>query len=114
MTGKNHLPTIALRLSAVMLLVLPFAVAKAEVTCDQLVAVSQKTVDLRNQGASLSSVMAGTEDAEMKRRFTASELEFIRLLIRESFIGSYSPHDVHEACQDGRLGIPVKKSGKAQ
>lgn len=88
--------------------------ARAEVTCEQLVAISQQTVVLRNQGASLASVLAGTEDAEMKRRFTMTELEFIRLLIRESFIGAYSPHDVHEACEDGRLAIPARKSEKTQ
>lgn len=88
--------------------------ARADVTCDQLVAISQKTVNLRNEGVSLEGVLAGTEDAEMKRHFTAGELEFIRLLVHESFIGAYSPHDVYEACEGGRLAIPVRKSGKAQ
>jgi hypothetical protein len=99
---------------AVMILLLPCALARAEVTCEQLVAISQQTVSLRNQGASLTTLLADTEDSEMKRRFTPTELEFIRLLIRESFVGAYSPHDVNEACQDGRLAIPVRKGGKAQ
>lgn len=103
-----------MRLSAVMLLALLCALARAEVTCEQLVAISHRTVALRNQGASLPDVMAGTEDAELKRRFTAAELEFIRLLIHESFIGAYSPHDVHEACEGGRLAIPARKSGQPQ
>jgi len=46
----------------------------------------------------------------MKRRFTPVELEFIRLLISETFVGAYSPHDVHEACESGTLAIPVKKT----
>lgn len=103
-----------LRLFPVIILLLPAAVAQAEVTCAQLVAISQKTVDLRNQGASLPALLADTEDAEMKRRFTPVELEFIRLLISESFVGSYSPHDVSEACEDGRLAIPVRKTEKTK
>ena len=84
----------------------------AEVSCGELVAISQKAIDLRNEGASLSRVLADTEDSTMKQRFTAIELDFIRLLIRESFMGGYSPYDVKEACEDGRLAIPVQKSGK--
>jgi hypothetical protein len=113
-SGKSHLPSATPRVFAVIFLLLPCVAARAEVTCEQLVAISQKTVTLRNEGASLSSVLASTEDAEMKRRFTATELEFIRLLIHESFVGAYSPHDVYEACEAGRLAIPVRKSGKSQ
>jgi hypothetical protein len=99
-----------LRTFAVIILLLPCALARAEVTCEQLVAISQQTVTLRNQGASLPKLLADTEDAEMKRRFTPVELEFIRLLISETFVGAYSPHDVHEACESGTLAIPVKKT----
>ena len=88
--------------------------AFAEVTCDQLVAISQKAIDLRNEGFSLPRVLADTEGTELKQRFTPTELDFIRLLIRESFLGAYSPHDVKEACEDGRLAIPVQKTKKAK
>ncbi|KPK20283.1 MAG: hypothetical protein AMJ67_02210 [Betaproteobacteria bacterium SG8_41] len=104
----------AMRLSAVIILLLPCVVARAEITCEQLVAISQQTVNLRNQGASLPALLADTEDAQMKRRFTPSELEFIRLLISESFVGAYSPHDVHEACEAGTLAIPVRKTGEGK
>jgi hypothetical protein len=97
-----------------MILLLPCALARAEVTCEQLVAISEKTINLRNQGASLPNLLAETEDGVMKRRFTPTELEFIRLLIRESFTGAYSAHDVNEACQDGRLSIPVQKTGQGK
>ncbi|MDH3287385.1 MAG: hypothetical protein OEP48_06635 [Betaproteobacteria bacterium] len=103
-----------LRPFAVIILLLPCALARAEVTCEQLVAISERTISLRNQGASLPNLLAETEDGEMKRRFTPTELEFIRLLIRESFIGAYSVYDVNEACQDGRLSIPVRKAGQSK
>jgi hypothetical protein len=88
------------------------APALAVVTCDQLVAISQRAISLRDEGASLPRVLADTEGADMKQRFSPTELDFIRLLIRESFLGAYSPHDVREACEDGRLAIPVQKSDK--
>lgn len=102
------------RMPAVILLLLSWAPALAEVTCDQLVAISHKTISLRNEGFSLSRVLADTEGKEMKQLFTPIELDFIRLLIRESFMGAYSPFDVKEACEDGRLAIPVRKSGAAK
>ena len=98
-------------LAAIALLVASTG-AGAQVTCDQLVAISQKAVNLRNDGASLPSVLADLERPEMKERFTPTELDFIRLLIQESFMGAYSPHDVLEACEDGRLAIPAQKSRK--
>jgi hypothetical protein len=104
----------AMRLFVVIILLFPFALARAEVTCEQLVAISEKTINLRNQGASLPNLLAETEDDVMKRRFTPIELEFIRLLIRESFMGAYAPHEVNEACQDGRLSIPVRKAGQSK
>ena len=102
------MPRIAIVI-AVLLISVP---VRAEVTCDQLVAISQKAIDLRNGGASLSRVLADTEDSAMKQRFTAIELDFIRLLIRESFMGAYSPFEVKEACEAGRLAVPVQKSEK--
>jgi hypothetical protein len=106
--------TFNLRPFALIILLLPCALARAEVTCEQLVAISQQTVNLRNEGASLPKLLADTEDGEMKRRFTPTELEFIRLLISESFVGSYSPHDVSEACEDGRLSIPARKTERSK
>jgi len=103
-----------LRPFALIMLVLPCALARAEVTCEQLVAISQQTVNLRNEGASLPKLLADTDNSEMKRRFTPTELEFIRLLISESFVGSYSPHDVSEACEGGTLSIPVRKTGQSK
>ena len=102
------------RLFAVIILLLPWTPAQAEVSCAQLVAISQKTVSLRDQGMSLPTVLAEIDTDEMKRRFTPTELDFIRLLIRESFIGGYSPYDVSEACEDGRLAIPVRRTEKGK
>ena len=98
-----------MRFAAIVIALLCSTAAAAEVSCDQLVAISQKTVDLRNSGAPLSAILADMERPEMKQRFTPTELDFIRLLVQESFMGAYSPFDVKEACEDGRLAIPVRK-----
>ena len=45
------------------MLVLPCALARAEVTCEQLVAISQQTVNLRNEGASLPKLLADTDNS---------------------------------------------------
>lgn len=103
-----------MRCLAAIVLLVASAGAGAQVTCDQLVAISQKTIDLRNSGASLTSVLGDLDRPEMKERFSPVELDFIRLLIQESFMGAYSPHDVLQACEMGTLAIPVKKSGKAK
>jgi len=100
------------RVPVIIVLLCAWSPALAVVTCDQLVAVSQKAVSLRDEGMSLPRVLADTEGSDMKQRFTPTELDFIRLLIRESFLGAYSPYDVKEACEDGRLAIPVQKSEK--
>ena len=103
-----------MRFAAIVIALLSSTAAGAEVSCDQLVAISQKTVDLRNGGATLSSILADMERPEMKQRFTPTELDFIRLLIQESFMGAYSPFDVKEACEGGRLAIPVRRSGETK
>jgi hypothetical protein len=101
-----------LRIAVMIVFLLSASPALAVVTCDQLVAISQRAIGLRDEGASLPRVLADTEGADMKQRFSPTELDFIRLLIRESFLGAYSPFDVKEACEDGRLAIPVQKSDK--
>jgi hypothetical protein len=99
-------------MAIVIVFLLSASPAFAVVTCDQLVAVSQKAISLRDEGIPLSRVLADTEAPDMKQRFSPTELDFIRLLIRESFLGAYSPYDVKDACEDGRLAIPVQKSEK--
>ena len=100
------------RIALIVILLFTWSPALALVTCDQLVAISQKAITLRDEGVPLSRVLADTEGPELKQRFSPTELDYIRLLIRESFLGAYSPFDVKEACEDGRLAIPVQKSEK--
>jgi hypothetical protein len=89
-------------------LVLVCTVARAELSCEQLGAVASTTVDLRNQGASLTRLLADAEGGGMKDRFTAAELETVKRVIRLSFDGTLSPAEVVEACQQGGAAVPSR------
>jgi hypothetical protein len=88
------------------LLLLGCTAAAAEVTCEQYAAVAQQTVQQRDQGVSLSRLLAETERGEMKERLTAQELATMREVIRHSFNGTLSPAEVLEACRQGGVLVP--------
>jgi hypothetical protein len=89
-------------------LVFACAAARAELTCEQLGTIAQATVELRNQGVSLTRLLADAERDEMKSRLTARELEIVRQVIRLSFDGTMSPAEVVEACQQGGALVPSR------
>ena len=74
-----------------------------------MVAVSQTTLSLRDQGHSLSAVLAEIERAEMRANLDAQEINLLRQIVRISFTSEFSPREVHEACIAGSLGIPKPK-----
>lgn len=74
-----------------------------------MVAVSQTTLTLRDQGHSLSAVLAEIERAEMRANLDAQEINLLRQIVRISFTSEFSPREVHEACLSGSLGIPKPK-----
>ena len=83
--------------------------ANAALSCQQLVAVSQTTISLRDQGHSLSAVLAEIERAELQANLDAQEINLLRQIVRISFTSEFSPREVHEACVSGNLGIPKPK-----
>lgn len=83
--------------------------ACASLNCDQLLAVSQTTISLRDQGQSLSAVLAEIEGGEIRQRLNAQEVNLLRQIVRISFTSEFSPREILEACKDGSLGIPKPK-----
>lgn len=83
--------------------------ADAALDCEQLVAVSQTTLSLRDQGMSLSAVLSEIESPEIRANLNAQEINLLRQIVRISFTSEYSPREVHEACLSGSLGIPKPK-----
>jgi hypothetical protein len=89
-----------------------FFVQAAEVTlnCEHLVAVAQSTIALRDQGMTLSSVMAEVERGELQQKLDAKEITLLRQIVRISFTSEYTPREILEACKAGSLGIPKPKA----
>lgn len=83
--------------------------AFAALSCQQLVAVAQSTLTLRDQGMSLTAVLAEVERADVGANLDAQEINLLRQIVRISFTSEFSPREVHEACVDGSLGIPKPK-----
>jgi hypothetical protein len=100
--------SVVLRVVLGAILVIACAAARAELTCEQLGAIARTTVELRNQGTSLTRLLADAERDEMKNRLTARELEIVKQVIRLSFDGTLSPAEVVEACQQGGALVPSR------
>jgi hypothetical protein len=83
--------------------------AYAALSCEHLVAVAQTTIALRDQGLSLSEVLADVERAELRQALDAQEINLLRQIVRISFTSEYSPREVLEACKSGSLGIAKPK-----
>lgn len=83
--------------------------AYATLECDQVVAVAQTTVKLRDQGSSLSAVMKEIERSDLQQKLDAQELNLLRQVVRVSFTSEASVHEIFEACKAGELGLPKPK-----
>jgi hypothetical protein len=92
----------------VLLFLLFSAAAGAEMTCEQYGAIAQQTIRLRDQGASLSRLLADIDRGEMKRRLTAHELTVVKDVVRHSFSGALSAEEVVEACKLGGTLVPAR------
>ncbi len=95
-----------MRILTAIFLFLVYATAGAEMTCEQYGEIAQQTIRLRDQGASLSRLLADVERGEMKKRLTAHELGVVKEVMRASFNGVLSPGEAVEACRHGWTLIP--------
>jgi len=85
------------------------ASAWAALECDQLVAVAQTTLKLRDEGATLSAVMSEIERGDVRQKLDAQELNLLRQIVRMSFTSEVSVKEIFEACKAGELGLPKPK-----
>jgi hypothetical protein len=84
-------------------------VVGAALNCEQLVSVSQAAIALRDQGLSLSEVLAEVERGELRQSLDAQEINLLRQIVRISFTSEYSPREILEACKSGSLGLAKPK-----
>ncbi len=88
---------------AVLVVLLGAALAaRAELTCDQLVASAQAGIALRDRGASLGQVLAETEKGELRERFKPDELAMIRRAVRLTFTSEVSIYELADSCADSK------------
>ena len=81
--------------------------AQAELTCEQLGAIAQTTVELRNQGNTLNGLLAEAR-RDGKNKYTEQELVLIGNLIRHSYDSTLSPAEVLEACKRDTKSAPPR------
>jgi len=95
---------------AVFVGVLAGTPARAALDCDQVVAVAQTAVKLRDEGVSLSAVLSEMERGELRQKLDAQELNLLRQIVRMSFTSEASVYEIAESCKAGELGLPKPKS----
>lgn len=81
--------------------------AQAELTCQQLGAIAQTTIELRNQGNTLNALLAEAR-RDGKNKYTEQELVLIGNLIRHSYDSTLSPAEVIEACKRDTKSAPPR------
>jgi hypothetical protein len=85
--------------------------AWAALECEQIVVVAQTTIKLRDEGSSLTTVMAEIERGDLRQKLDAQELNLLRQIVRLSFTSEASVNDIFEACKAGEFG-PSKPKPK--
>ena len=83
--------------------------ADGALDCDQLLAVSQTSIALRDQGNTLSAVLAEIERGEFSQKLDARELNLLRQIVRTSYTSEYSPREIFESCKQGSFGARKSK-----
>lgn len=89
-----------MRLIVFIALGLHCAWAAAAVSCEQLADIAYTTEQLRNQGYSLTVVLAEADKLELSGKFTPPELARIRNVVEKAFKGVQSPLEVLQECKN--------------
>ncbi len=90
-----------MRILVIMLLGFACVEASAAVTCEQLAEVAFATQKLRDEGYSLTAVLAETDKLEASNKFTAPDLVIIRGIVDKAFKdGARMPHELLQSCKD--------------
>ena len=97
------------RTTAIGLLCAVSVAAHAALECEQVIAVAQATIRLRDDGATLNGVLREIETAELRQNLDAREINLLRQIVRMSFTSETSVYEVAEACKAGELGVPKPK-----
>ncbi len=84
---------------AVVLLALALAPhARAALTCEQLLAIMEAAVRYRDQGYSLSQVLAGLKGIDTEHKLDAAEVGVLRKAIEAVYLGNATPQELALEC----------------
>lgn len=81
--------------------------AQADLTCEQLGAIAQTTVELRNQGNTLNALLVEAR-RDGRNKYSEQEMTLIQTLIRHSYDSTVSPAEVLEACKQDNKPAPPR------
>jgi hypothetical protein len=76
------------------------AVAAAAVTCEQLADIAYATQQLRDEGYSLTVVLAEADKLASSDKFTAADLDRIKHVVEKAFTRIQSPLEVLQECKN--------------
>ena len=79
-------------------------VCYAALTCEQLFAVTQTAVQYRDQGYSLTQVLAALQSVDAEGKLAPSELEIVRRSVTAAYLGHASPKEIAYECVQARGG----------
>jgi len=89
------------------------APAYAALTCEQLFAVVQAAVRYRDEGYSLSQVLAAVKDVQTEHQLTKQEMELLNKSVSATYLSQATPEEIMLECvKSGALGRPASASGQ--
>ena len=87
---------------------LPYAAEKAKpvngLTCEQLYAAAKSAVQYRDEGYSLSQVLAALKSAHSEGKLTAAETETLRKAVTFAYLSTAWPEEIALECQRAKEG----------
>lgn len=86
----------------------PNASASPSLSCEQMVAAAQAGISQRDQGASLSRVLAELDRPELRERLSAEDQALLRRAVQMSYTSEISIHELAETCNASR-GVKPKR-----
>jgi len=91
-----------LRLIAFSVLCFNGPLASADVSCEQLAQIAAATVQLRNQGEPLASVLAEANGMQAGGKLSATDAALVKVVVESVFRGEHSPNDILVECKAQR------------
>jgi hypothetical protein len=74
--------------------------ATAALTCEQLFAIAESTVQFRDQGYSLQQVLGGLKDKEIGAKLAAGEVQVLHKTVTAVYLGNATAAEIALECKE--------------